>query len=145
PRLEIDVGTYREDEPDSKDANGPAGGVAVAAERWAPPVAAATIPAIFPDVLEVKVYDTTNDGMTLVGAIEMVSPGNKDRVEERRAFAAKVATYLNSGISVVVTDVVTTSRANLHNDLVELMAVPAGIGAGFPGETELYSVAYRPV
>ena len=37
-------------------------------------------------------------GRTLVGAIELVSPGNKDRPVKRRLLAAKCATYLSRSI-----------------------------------------------
>ena len=49
-------------------------------------------------------------GATLVGAIELVSPGNKDRAEAHRAFAAKCASYLHEGIGLVIIDVVTSTR-----------------------------------
>ena len=54
-------------------------------------------------------------------AIELVSPGNKDRPEARRAFAAKCAGYLTAGVGLVVVDIVTDRLANLHNELIELM------------------------
>ena len=46
------------------------------------------MPAVFPDEIEVLVIHRSG-GPTLVGAIELVSPANKDRPETRRAFAAK--------------------------------------------------------
>jgi hypothetical protein len=52
------------------------------------------MPGIFPDSFEVRVY-SFSDGRTLVEAIELISPGNKDRREERRAFATKCASYLH--------------------------------------------------
>src|SRR5438034_1145937 len=76
--------------------NGPAVGT-ITAPTWAPPAPARTLPSIFPDNFEVRVFATAA-GMTLVGAIELVSPANKDRPESRRAFAAKCASYLYHGI-----------------------------------------------
>jgi hypothetical protein len=78
----------------------------------------------------------------LVGAIELISPGNKDRPEERRAFIAKCANYLFQGVSVVVLDIVTTRQANLHNELLAWLNAPAG---QLPDEASLYAAAYRPV
>jgi len=42
-----------------------------------------------------------------VAAIELVSPGNKDRPETCRLFAAKCVAYLTRGIGLVVIDIVT--------------------------------------
>jgi hypothetical protein len=79
----------------------------------------------------------------LVAAIELVSPANKDRNETRRAFAAKCAAYLQRGIGLVVVDIVTSRHANLHDELVELIA-PDG-GFAFAEPTPLYATAYRPM
>jgi hypothetical protein len=86
---------------------------------------------------------STEGGRTLVAAIELVSPGNKDRAGKRRLFAAKCATYLSRGIGLIVVDVVTSRQGNLHNELIELL----GLDAGFriTAEGDLYSVAYRPL
>src|SRR5207248_870183 len=102
----------------------------------------ATLPAAFPDTFEVRVFSTAA-GLTLVAVIELVSPGNKDHPAERRAFAAKCASYLAQGVSLIVVDVVTSRHANLHNDLMRLMEAPPGLD--FPAEVTLYAAAYRPV
>jgi hypothetical protein len=100
------------------------------------------MPAVFPDTFEVRVFSTTG-GLILVGAIELISPGNKDRPEERRAFATKCASYLHQGVSLVLIDIVTSRRANLHNEIMRVME--AADGMHLPAEVELYAVAYRPV
>lgn len=92
---------------------------------------------------EVRVFEASG-GLTLVGVVELVSPSNKDRPEERRAFAAKTAGYLAQGVSVVVADIVTGRRANLHNELLPLLG-PAAASAAFPADVPLYAAAYRPV
>jgi hypothetical protein len=97
---------------------------------------------VFPDTFAVRVFTTTG-GLTLVGAIELISPGNKDRAEERRAFAIKCASYLHQGVSLVIIDIVTNRRANLHNETMRLMNAPADMD--LPDEVHLYAVAYRPV
>jgi len=102
--LEIDVATYEKDATFSAAAgNGPV----ATAPAWAPPAAAQTMSALFPEIFEVRVFSTVT-GLTLVGAIELISPGNKDRPEERRAFAIKCASYLHQGVSLIVVDVVTS-------------------------------------
>ena len=78
------------------------------------------MPAAFPKGFEVRVFDTSA-GPRLVAAIELVSPGNKDRPEVRRAFAVKCASYLYHGIGLIVVDVVTERRANLHNETMSIM------------------------
>jgi hypothetical protein len=142
PGVEIDVATMEgRSAVGVASANG--GGTAtVAAPAWAPPTPAWTVPAVFADDFEVRVF-SSRTGPTLVAAIELVSPGNKDRVEARRAFATKCASYLHQGISLIVIDIVTERRANPHNETMELLA-PAG-QFRLAGETALYAVAYRPV
>lgn len=54
-------------------------------------------------------------GGELVAVIEIVSPGNKDRREAREGFAGKVRACLQAGIALMVADIVTEYRFNLHN------------------------------
>ena len=81
-------------------------------------------------------------GATLVGAIELVSPGNKDRREARQAFAAKCMVYLSRGIGLLMVDIVTNRRANLHNELMAAL----GQSGRFLLEPSAatYAAAYRP-
>jgi hypothetical protein len=138
-RVEIDVATFtREGEVAQATADGN-GGVAV--ETWAPPAVDVEMPAVFPDEIEVQVFRTSG-GAILVGAIELVSPGNKDRDDTQRAFVSKCAAYLQQGVGLVVVDIVTSRRANLHDELVRLMGHSDTFA--FPQETPLYVVAYRP-
>jgi hypothetical protein len=142
PALEIDVATFeRPAELAGARPNGRSA-AAVAPRVWTPPEAPRTMPALFPDTFEVRVFSTVS-GLTLVGAIELISRGNKDRPEERRAFAVKCASYLYQGISLVVIDIVTNRRANLHNEIMCVMAKPAEYD--LPAEVDLYAVAYRAV
>src|SRR5438477_9309208 len=142
PGFEIDVATYEEEKsPQDGVSTGPALATR-AAPAYAPPVPDGTMPATFPDTFEVRVFSTTA-GLTLVAVIELVSPGNKDRPAERRAFVAKCASYLAQGVSLIVVDVVTNRHANLHNELMRLMET--GIDHDLPAEVNLYAVAYRPV
>jgi hypothetical protein len=142
PSVEIDVGTFEQDARSAPPAANGATATAVAAPAWTPPVAVHTIPAVFPDSFEVKVFGL-RDGLKLVAAVELVSPANKDRPDVRRAFATKCASYLLQGVSVIVMDIVTSYRANLHNETMRLMEVTAPVE--MPADVGLYAVAYRPV
>ena len=143
--IEIDVATFEEAGPAaahhacSRDAidyppvQGSAG--------WIIPVPTQTISmALLIDTVEVLVFNR-EAGPTLAGAIELVSPANKDRPAHHDAFVSKCAAYLQQGIGLMVVDVVTDRRANLHNDLLARLGAP-DVGLW---EAELYAVSYRPV
>ena len=140
-RVEVDVATFTESgTPEGPRGDGAA--TAVQTQVWAPPAPVAVMPALFPDEFAVHVFSSVA-GPVLVAAIELVSPGNKDRDDARRAFAAKCAAYLQRGIGLIVIDIVTTRHANLHDDLVGLLGHADGFA--FPAPTPLYATAYRPV
>jgi hypothetical protein len=138
--LEIDVATFEDSTAPPQIE--PAGAAVALAPTWAPPAPAHVVRAIFPDTFEVRLFSTMA-GLTLVAAIELVSPGNKDRLEERRAFAIKCGSYLHQGVSLIIIDIVTNRRANLHNEIIRLL--PSARGAEMPAQAALYAVAYRPV
>jgi hypothetical protein len=139
-RIEVDVATFNEG--DRSGGSRPDGAAtAVQTEVWAPPTPVAVMPAVFPDDFEVQVFSSVASPV-LVAAIELISPGNKDRDETRRAFAAKCAAYLQRGIGLMVVDIVTTRHANLHDDLMALLGHTDGFT--FPTPTPLYATAYRP-
>jgi hypothetical protein len=137
-RIEVDVAALEHEGPRVAPTNGP-GGVATA-EAWAPPAPPLVLPTVFPDEIEVEVFDSTRG--EFVGAVEFVSPRNKDRPEARQAFAAKCSSYLQVGVGLVVVDVVTERLANLHDELMTQQGQPET--ACFPGEVPLYTAAYRP-
>jgi Protein of unknown function (DUF4058) len=145
--VEVDVATLEETSGWKTARRGgpandpPAARVPAAAPVWAPPATSLVMPAVFPDDIEVQVFATAT-GATLVAAIELVSPGNKDRPDTCRSFAAKCVAYLTRGIGLIVVDIVTNRLANLHNDVVSLL----GHGPPFLLEpaAALYAVAYRP-
>ncbi len=112
-----------------------------AAPSWQPGPPASTSALTVPDSFEVRVLSDVG-GATLVGVIALVSPANKDRPDQRRAFATKCAGFLHQGVSVIVIDVVTTRQANLHNEIVDLLGAPSLCWSSLAG---LYAVAYRPV
>lgn len=142
PHIEADIAEFEFSPPVlAEQVNGSEGGLAVAVQPWAPPVAAQTVDIVFPDDIEVQVFDL-RDGKRLVAVIELVSPGNKDRAEERRAFAAKCVAYLQRGIGLIVVDIVTSRRGNLHHEILDLLGQAEA--SVLPAETELYASAYRP-
>lgn len=138
----VDVATYREDDPGppSTGRSGEGGGVATVV--WAPPEPTLAIPAELPDQdeYEVRVYDTRRNRQ-YVAAIEIVSPANKDRPENRRAFVAKCAALLQERVCVAIVDLVTTLASNLYGDLLGFLGQSAPSLAG--GAPPLYGVACR--
>jgi hypothetical protein len=134
--LEIDIATLES----QLFQNGHSGiSTLTTTQTYTPPLATATIPAVFPDTIEVKVFHN-DGGLKLVAAIELISPANKDRPAERAAFVSKAASYLQAGVSLILIDVVTNRRANLHEELLN------SLEAEFEnGEANLYCSAYRPV
>jgi hypothetical protein len=139
-RIEIDVATFESQQngipvPETSTAT------LAAPQVWAPPVPAFVMPGVRPDRFEVLMFQDEG-GARLVAAVELVSPGNKDRSEQRRAFAIKCASYLYQGVGLVVIDIVTSRLANLHNEIVRLTEGQASFL--LPETTSLYAVAYRP-
>ncbi len=122
--VEIDVATF-EYEP-----------IVVGPKVYAPLTPAIQVATAFADDFEVKVFRQSG-GAQLVAAIELVSPANKDRPENRSAFVHKCASYLHNGVALVVIDVVTDRMANLHDAILRAVTVE--------DLTRLYAVAYRPI
>ncbi len=139
PWVEIDVATFHDPEPVGQ---GTAGTATLPLRVWAPPAPTMVVPAAFPDAFEVLIFESEG-GARLVAAIELVSPGNKDPAAQRQAFAIKCASYLCRGISLIVIDIVTGRRANLHNEILQVL----GHGEAFAmsAEAALYGAAYRPI
>jgi hypothetical protein len=133
--VEVDLGAEARDEP----RNGPGGGVAVKA--WAAPAATLVLPALFPDDIYVPVIDTERPRRP-VAVVELVSPRNKDRPDARAAFAARSSAYFQYGLGLIIVDVVTTRRGNMHNELMELLKHPPT--SHLSDDVLLYTTAYRP-
>jgi hypothetical protein len=112
--MEIDVTAFDEEMP-APSASGfgaDEGGVATETAVWAPPRPTFAVAADLPDqyAYEVRVFDTWRD-RRLVAAVAIVSPANKDRPENRRAFVTKCAALLQQRVSVAIVDLVTTRRS----------------------------------
>lgn len=138
PELDIDVATLEVPPPVRAESG-------ITTAIWTPPRPAITAGVDFArlDTYEIRVYEDLG-GAELRAAIELVSPGNKDRVGSWRTFAAKCAGYLRHGIAVAIVDIVTARRANLHAELFDTLEVGSRRGA-WRSSTGLYAVAYRAV
>lgn len=93
------------------------------------------------DVFEVRIR--YSERFRLAAAIELVSPANKDRPSNRRAFAMKCASYLQHGTSVIVVDIVTERSAEMHTEILRLLStneLPDADGVG-----SLLAVSYRTI
>jgi hypothetical protein len=116
-QVEIDVATFDQQGGMTSYVEADHGGVATAV--WAPaePTLAVETELADADEYEVRVYDARH-GRRLVAAIEIISPGNKDRVENRVQFVAKCAALLRKRVSVVLIDLVTVREFNLYAELL---------------------------
>ncbi len=132
-----DVAAFEEETSIGESSNG-----AVATEVWAPPRPPLVMSVDFTTIetFEIRIHDP-NRARSLVAVVELVSPGNKDRPEHRRAFLDKCAAYLREGVSVVLVDIVTARRHNFHKELMELFV--CGETAQDAVSTDLYAAAYR--
>jgi hypothetical protein len=134
--IEIDVAALRDRDPaiESSSANGFA--------LWTPPQPAVTVSLDFPPIeyVEVQVlYD--EDAPQLTAAVELVSPSNKDRPAERRAFAIKCVSYLQQGSALLLVDTVTNRRANFHAEIVRLLELAQD--TAWQSSSGLYAAAYH--
>ncbi|MFO0808951.1 MAG: DUF4058 family protein [Gemmataceae bacterium] len=136
--VEIDVATYERDSPPPSQT-GPDGGAVVA---WSPARPNVLLDTEQPDPpeYEVRVYDCQR-GQRLVAAVELVSPGNKDRPEVREAFVSKCHALLHEGVCVAVVDPVTERSANLYAELADRLGAAPPAVAGSP----IYAVSCRGV
>jgi hypothetical protein len=112
------------------------------ARPWAPPEPSLAVSVEWPALDDAGVEVLSDEGdPRLAAAVGLVSPRNKDRQQARAAFAAKCAGYLRRGCGLVVVDLVTVRRADLHTDLPEALgAEPGPAGPAAPSV-----VSYRPV
>ncbi|MBM4088887.1 MAG: DUF4058 family protein [Planctomycetes bacterium] len=119
-QIEVDVATFDREGP----REGPLGpertGGATAV--WAPaePTLAIETELADFDQYEVRVYDVRR-GRRLVAAVEIISPANKDRAENRQQFTAKCAALLRQSVSLVLVDLVTVRDVNLYHELLQLI------------------------
>jgi hypothetical protein len=141
-RVEIDVATFSASEQESHAQAGAGRATALLQppRAWTVPEPTLVLPLVRLEEFAVRIYQSEG-GPTLVAAIELVSPANKDRPETRRAFVTKCAAYLHSGISLVVIDAVTSRAAELHRELLRTLHPETALDAG----PVLFAAAYRSV
>jgi hypothetical protein len=134
--FEVDVSMLEED--DRSLEIGARGGATATLAASAPTL---TVPADLNelDEYEVRVYDVDRL-RTLVAAIEIISPANKDRSDTREQFVNKVAALLRQDVCVALVDIVTSRHANLYTELL------ARLGQADPALADpppLYAVTLR--
>lgn len=126
--IEIDVAAFEEETTSRSPPS------------WTPPAPAMTVPiTLITDVVEVAVYSSAA-GPELIGAIELVSPSNKDRRAHRDAFVTKCAGYLQQAVGLIVVDIVSELRADLHAELVHRLNDSVTLAPS----ADLWAAAYRP-
>jgi len=130
--IEIDVATFAETVKSSGQQRAP--------DPWQPALPQLSVPIALQDsVVEVGIFSKSG-GPVLAGAVELVSPANKDRPAHREAFVSKCAAYIQAGVGLVVVDVVTEGGGDLHQELL------ARLGTIQTATTSaLYAAAYRTV
>jgi hypothetical protein len=140
--FEIDGCAYEGyDESSAKMTSGNGHGGAATA-TWAPPQPTLAVDEELTEQYEyeVLVYDQSR-GRQLVAAVEIVSPANKDRPENRRAFVSKCSALLQKRVCVSIVDLVTTRNFNLYCDLLETIGRTDPAFAQAPSAT--YAVTCR--
>lgn len=134
---DIDAAAFENENPPISTFETGGTGTAVA---WMParPTLLLETDAPTPPEYEVRVYDERR-GRRLVAAVEIVSPGNKDRPESREAFVSKRHALLQQDVCVVIVDLVTDRQANLYADLADrLGADPPAVA-----QASIYAVSCR--
>lgn len=135
--FEIDVGVI-DDEPSDRISPNGAPVATLPPRAYAPAPPLRTCAPTFPDTFEVRVFEM-NRPNRIYAAVELISPSNKDRA----AFAAKCASYLSDGTSLMIVDVVSVPNFNLHRELLGLFGESEPDSA--IEKEPLYAAAYSAV
>lgn len=127
---EIDVCSFESGRATVVEDSGPNANGGAATATYAPPAPSLAVEVEIPDeyAYEVLIFDVERE-RTLVAAVEIVSPANKDRPESRQIFVAKCLNLLRKGVCVSIVDLVTIRNFNLYADLLAL------VGCSDPGFT----------
>lgn len=114
----IDVGTREVPDAGRREQAAELGGPVA---LYSPPTPALTFEADLSqeDLFEVQVL--RGGAGELVAAIELISPGNKDRPESRHDFVVKCASLLKAHVAVTLIDIVTNRQASLFKELMEYL------------------------
>lgn len=121
--MEIDVGALERESSDviSGRVDGESG---VAVSAWVPAAPTILLDAEFPEPDEYEVNVYSQNEFRLVAAIELVSPSNKDRSENRRTLVNKCEALLKRDVCVTIVDPVTNRTANLYGELLDEIGAP---------------------
>ncbi|MBI4603352.1 MAG: DUF4058 family protein [Planctomycetes bacterium] len=95
-----------------------------------PALKAATLSAVLDPPAElplVGIY-SHHDETRLVAAVELASPGNKDRAESLRAFIEKALFLLYEGVHLLVIDVIRQPRVPLRKEMLKRLNKEDAIG-----------------
>ena len=119
---ELDVNAYRDDFNATAWSGDDEGrdGVSTATRKLSKPLLTLEADLTEEYEYEVLVFDESRN-RHLVAAVEIVSPGNKDRPDSRRAFVSKCAALLQERVCVSIVDLVTNRNFNLYADLLALI------------------------
>jgi Protein of unknown function (DUF4058) len=116
--MEIDIATFeRESGSRSTSESEDEGNLTLAS--WTPAKPNILLDTEFPEPSEYEVNVYTQDEFRLVASIELVSPSNKDRTENRKSFVHKCESLLKKEVCVTIVDVVTNRTANLYGELLD--------------------------
>ncbi len=124
---------------DSRYTDSGDGGTATLTQTALAPTLVAEANLTEPDEYEVRIYYTER-GRTLVAAIEIVSPSNKDRPASRELFVGKVASLLQQNVCVLLVDLVSVRQANLYAELLTFLGCT---DPQLVTPTHMYAVALR--
>jgi len=141
--IKVDIATFEQDEQTPFSGSNIGDGTATA--LWAPSEPTLTIEAERPDdyEYEVRIYDEAA-GLTLVAAIEIVSPANKDRPGSRTNFVEKCNALVRKGIAVSIVDLVTNRHFNLYAETLELLGHADPMMSAEPPATYAASLRWGP-
>lgn len=130
--IEIDVAAFEEKNWPIVNEN---------TQDWQPSPPTQVVPFESATVEQVEVGIFSSEQSTkLIGAIEIVSPANKDRPSQRDVFVTKCQSYLEQGVGLIVIDVVTARKRSLHAQLMQQIT-----GKTQPNADDLYAAAYRSI
>jgi hypothetical protein len=137
-QIEIDVAAF--ETFDSEATSAVSRNICVVLDPWSPPdpTAVREFP-VWEDTVAVEIYAPSRP-RNLAGAIELVSPSNKDRPDSRSSFVTKCERYLRTGVGLAIVDIVTERHADLHELLMERFEPESVAGS----EHELFACSYEP-
>ncbi len=130
--IEIDVAAF-EEEPFS------VGNTVNTDWQPSPPTQVVPFESALVEQVEVGIF-SSDQSTKLIGAIEIVSPANKDRLSQREVFVTKCQSYLEQGVGLIVIDIVTTRKQSLHTQLMKQIGSQPQASA-----SDLYAAAYRSI